>query len=79
MNVAQRATPNELQGRVSAALLFALFGPQALTQTLGSALIVHASYIEIYAASAVISLAIAGWLLAARVPPAAGSQGDTVT
>jgi len=66
LNVAQRATPNRLQGRVSAALLFALFGPQALTQTIGSALIGHVNYMEIYAASAAISLAIAGWLAAAR-------------
>lgn len=62
LNVAQRATPNELQGRVSAALLFALFGPQALTQTIGSALIAHVTYIEIYAGSAAVSLAIAVWL-----------------
>jgi len=62
LNVAQRATPNELQGRVSAALLFALFGPQALTQTIGSALIANVTYVEIYAASAAVSLAIAGWL-----------------
>ena len=76
LNVAQRATPNELQGRVSAALLFALFGPQALTQTIGSALIVHATYVEIYTASAAISLAIAGWLAAARRRPAVASEGE---
>jgi MFS family permease len=68
LNVAQRATPNELQGRVSATLLFALFGPQALTQTIGSALITHLTYVEIYAASAAVSLAIAGWLAKARSP-----------
>jgi MFS family permease len=62
LNVAQRATPGDLQGRVSAALLFALFGPQALTQTIGSALISGTTYINIYAASAAISLAIAAWL-----------------
>lgn len=62
LNVAQRATPDHLQGRVSAALLFALFGPQALLQTIGSALITHVSYVEIYVASAVVSLLIAGWL-----------------
>jgi MFS family permease len=60
LNVAQRATPKELQGRVSAALLFALFGPQALVQTLGAALITHITYIEIYAGSAAVGLAIAG-------------------
>ncbi len=77
LNVAQRATPNELQGRVSAALLFALFGPQALTQTIGSALIIHATYIEIYTASAAISLAIAGWLAATRRRPAVASHGNS--
>lgn len=62
LNVAQRLTSNELQGRVSAALIFALFGPQALTQVIGAALIAHATYIEIYVASAAVSLGIAGWL-----------------
>lgn len=66
LNVAQRGTPNELQGRVSAALLFALFGPQALTQAIGSALIAHLNYVEIYAASAALSLAIAAWLAATK-------------
>jgi MFS family permease len=62
LNVAQRETPNQLQGRVSAALLFALFGPQAITQTIGSALITQLTYIEIYAGSAAIGLIIAIWL-----------------
>jgi MFS family permease len=62
LNGAQRLTPNELQGRVSAALIFALFGPQALTQAIGSVLIAHIDYIEIYLASAAISLGIACWL-----------------
>ena len=63
LNVAQRMTPLHLQGRVSAALTFALFGPQALTQTIGSALIAHASYSEVYAGSALVSVALAGWLI----------------
>ena len=62
LNVAQRLTSNDLQGRVSAALIFALFGPQALTQTIGSVLIAHATYIDIYIGSAAASLGIAGWL-----------------
>ena len=68
LNVAQRATPNQLQGRVSAALLFALFGPQAITQTIGSALITHLTYIEIYAGSAAIGLFIAIWLALQHAP-----------
>ena len=63
LNVAQRASPDALQGRVSAALIFALFGPQALTQTIGSALIAHITYIEIYLGSAAVALAIAAWLI----------------
>jgi MFS family permease len=62
LNAAQRLTPNHLQGRVSAALIFALFGPQALTQAVGSVLITHIDYIEIYLASAAISIGIACWL-----------------
>ena len=66
LNVAQRCTPNELQGRVSAALMLALFGPQAPTQAFGSLLITHATYAEIYTASAAIGLMIALWLTRAR-------------
>jgi MFS family permease len=66
LNVAQRSTPNELQGRVSAALMLALFGPQAPTQAFGSLLITHATYAEIYTASAAIGLMIALWLTRAR-------------
>lgn len=72
LNVAQRQTPNQLQGRISAALTFALFGPQALMQAIGSALIAHSSYIAIYLGSAATSLAIAGWL--ARERPTAAPQ-----
>ena len=77
LNVAQRATPNELQGRVSAVLLFALFGPQALTQTIGSALIAHVDYIELYVGSAAISLAIAAWLAGHRGRSAAACDVHT--
>lgn len=62
LNIAQRNTPNELQGRVSAALTFALFAPQAPMQTIGSALIADTSYVTIYLASAAVGLAIAAWL-----------------
>lgn len=69
LNVAQRNTPDELQGRVSAALTFALFGPQFLTQSIGSGLIAHATYIQIYLASAAVSLAIAAWLVRQDIGP----------
>jgi len=61
INLAQRATPVALQGRVSAAVTLALFGPQAPTQALGALIITHASYREIYIASAVATAAIALW------------------
>ena len=62
LNIAQNATPTELQGRVSAALTLALFGPQAPMQALGALLIAHATYTEIFLASAAASLAIAAGL-----------------
>lgn len=62
LNLAQRVTPNQLQGRVSAALTLALFGPQAPMQALGSLLISHATYITIYIGSAAFSTGIAVWL-----------------
>jgi hypothetical protein len=64
LNVAQRETPNELQGRVSAALLFTLFGPQAVTQTVGAGLISWTTYTVIYSASAALAFGIAAWLVA---------------
>lgn len=72
LSIAQRETPNRLQGRVSAALLFALFGPQAVMQITGAALIARTGYIEIYVASAAIGVGIAVWLAAQRRLPASG-------
>lgn len=62
LNLAQRMTPNELQGRVSAAITLALFGPQAPMQALGSFLIAHAGYQLIFAGSAIVAAALAAWL-----------------
>jgi MFS family permease len=62
LNIAQRETPHELQGRVSAAITIALFGPQAPLQALGSAAITVVGFAEIYVASAVAALAAATWL-----------------
>ena len=63
LNVAQRATPNALQGRVSAALTLALFGPAAPTQALGALLITRFGYAQIYVVSAALSVTIAVWLI----------------
>jgi hypothetical protein len=69
----RRKTPITLQGRVSGAMSLALFGPQAPTQALGALLIAHASYAQMYAASALMAIAIGLWL--ARQPT--GSSGPT--
>ncbi len=69
LNLAQRLTPNHLQGRVSAAITLALFGPQALTQALGALLITHATYRQIYVVSAAVAIAIAAWLASQRQHP----------
>lgn len=69
LNLAQRQTPGELQGRVSAAITLALFGPQAPLQALGALAISVTGFAVIYAASAIAALALAGWL-ATRPRPA---------
>ena len=62
LNLAQRQTPDELQGRVSAAITLAMFGPQAPLQALGSLAITAVGFGVIYAGSAAAALALAGWL-----------------
>src|ERR1700722_10157384 len=74
LNIAQRETPSELQGRVSAAVTIALFGPQAPLQALGSAAITVVGFSQIYVASAIATLAVAAWL-ATRPRPVSGGSG----
>jgi Na+/melibiose symporter-like transporter len=62
LNIAQRMTPNALQGRTSAAITLALFGPQAPMQTLGAALIGPIGFRGIYLSTAAIAIALAVWL-----------------
>jgi len=59
LNLAQRCTPPELQGRVSAAVSLAFFGPQAPLQALGALAIRYASYQELYLAGAAVAVATA--------------------
>jgi hypothetical protein len=59
LNLAQRCTPPELQGRVSAAVLLAFFGPQAPLQALGAGAIRYASYQQLYLAGAAVAVATA--------------------
>lgn len=62
INLAQRVTPTELQGRVSAAVTLAMFGPQAPMQALGSLAIRYATFRQLYALGAIAALVCAAYL-----------------
>jgi hypothetical protein len=73
LNLAQRCTPPELQGRVSAAVTLAFFGPLAPLQALGALTIRHATYQQLYLTGAAIAAATAivyTWASRPRVPRA---------
>jgi MFS family permease len=75
LNLTQRCTPPELQGRVSAVVILAFFGPQAPLQALGALAIRYASYQQLYlagAAVAVITAIVFTWTGRRRLPPDAG-------
>jgi MFS family permease len=55
LNLAQRCTPPELQGRVSAGVTLAFFGPQAPLQALGALAIRYATYQQLYLAGAAVA------------------------
>jgi Na+/melibiose symporter-like transporter len=57
LNLAQRCTPPQLQGRVSAAVTLAFFGPQAPLQALGALAIRYTTYQQLYLAGAVVAVA----------------------
>ena len=59
LNLAQRCTPPELQGRVSAAVTLAFFGPQAPLQALGALAIRYTPYQQLYLAGAAVAVATA--------------------
>ena len=59
LNLAQRCTPPELQGRVSAAVMLIFFGPQAPLQAVGALAIRYASYQQLYLAGAAVAVATA--------------------
>lgn len=63
INLTQRATPDHLQGRVSAAITLALFAPQPVVQGVGAILIGHTSYRAIYVGAAAATFATAVWLV----------------
>ncbi|HET9895047.1 MAG TPA: MFS transporter [Streptosporangiaceae bacterium] len=62
VNLAQRVTPIHLQGRVSAAVTLAMFGPQAPLQALGSLAILYGTFRQLYAGAAIVALACAAYL-----------------
>lgn len=62
INLAQRVTPSELQGRVSAAVTLAMFGPQAPMQALGSLAIRYGTFRQIFAGAAIVALACSAYL-----------------
>jgi predicted MFS family arabinose efflux permease len=59
LNLAQRCTPPELQGRVSAAVTLVFFGPQAPLQALGALAIRYFTYQQLYLAGAAVAVATA--------------------
>jgi hypothetical protein len=63
LNISQRLTPMHLQGRVSAAVLLLLFGPQAPAQAAGSLLIKYLTYWQLYLLTAGVTVAITAWLI----------------
>ena len=64
INLAQRVTPTELQGRVSAAVTLALFGSQAPMQALGSLAIRYVTFRQLYTACAIVALMCVAYLAA---------------
>jgi MFS family permease len=81
LNLAQRCTPPELQGRVSAAVTLAFFGPQAPLQALGALAIRYATYQQLYlagAAVAVVTAIVFTWTGRRRVSRDAGPPCSAV-
>lgn len=56
LSLAQRRTPAELQGRVSAAVTLAFFGPQAPLQALGAVAIRYVPYQQLYLAGTALAV-----------------------
>jgi hypothetical protein len=81
LSLAQRCTPPELQGRVSAAVTLAFFGPQAPLQALGALAIRYASYQQLYLAGAGVAVATATvftWTSRRRLSHNAGPSRSAV-
>ncbi|MFY9891709.1 MAG: MFS transporter [Streptosporangiaceae bacterium] len=59
LSLAQRSTPAQLQGRVSAAVTLAFFGPQAPLQAAGALAIRYVTYQQLYLAGAAVAVGMA--------------------
>jgi MFS family permease len=62
INLAQRLTPDELQGRVTAAIMLGLFGLQPLGPAASALAIAHVDFRTIYCGMAIAILVTAWWL-----------------
>lgn len=75
INFAQQVTPTQLQGRVSAGVTLAMFGPQAPMQALGSLAIRYGTFRQFFAGAAIVALTCAAYLAArGRTSRRAGLQ-----
>jgi Major Facilitator Superfamily len=75
LNLAQRCTPPELQGRVSAAVSLVFFGPQAPLQVAGALAIRYATYQQLYLAGSAVAVAtgiVYTWISRGRLSHDAG-------
>jgi Na+/melibiose symporter-like transporter len=66
VNLSQRVTPDNLQGRVSAAVTLVLFAPQPLAHVVGAVAVGQLSYRWLYLGCAVCTLAAAALCLRSR-------------
>ncbi|MCT2583555.1 MFS transporter [Actinophytocola sp. S1-96] len=62
INLAQRTTPNDLQGRVSSVVTLLLFAPQPLAHAFGAFAIATIDFRILYIAAAAVTLSAALWL-----------------
>jgi MFS family permease len=63
LSLAQRLTPLDRQGRVSALVTLVLFGPQAPMQALGSLAIRYLTYRQVYLVGAALAVVATGALV----------------
>jgi MFS family permease len=76
ITLTQRLTPQELQGRVSAALTLALFAPLPMMQAIGAGLITRLDYRALYVATALAQFAIVAATIVSRRPGGAPAGSD---